>query len=268
MKIKLAALSSVVVLLFACGCATRLPPCNAGRPFEFARDTFAFANETVWRYEDGVRVTTPDPPGGTKVDRYTRRCFPMAAAVVQFWKFARFEPDEPSVPFAELARRIRRVRDIATWAPALPTAERIAFPGYASFHDLSAREGRALRANLGPGWTTYFQFRKYPMPFVPSLEYERRIHAQVRQWLARGQPMVLWLYNFPNVDINHAVAVFAEAPAPQPGQRAYLVYDPNYTDEPRKLIYTEATRSFSYEKTFYFAGGSVHVRPMYLGLFN
>jgi hypothetical protein len=268
MKIRPCRACLLIVLAFACGCATQLPPRNAGRPFSFERDTFAFANETVWRYENGGRVTAPDPPDAGRLDRYTRRCFPMAAAVVQFWKSARFEPQAPPVPTEELARRIRLVRDRAAWAPARPLDQRVVFPGYASFRDLSERAGELLRANLGSGWITYFHFRKYSMPFVPSPEHQERVNEQVRLWLARGQPIVLWLYNFPRVNINHAVTVFADAPAPEPGQCAYVVYDPNYTDAPRRLIFDQASQSFSYGKTFYFAGGMVHVRPVYLGLLH
>ncbi|HUI08564.1 MAG TPA: hypothetical protein VL486_16310 [Verrucomicrobiae bacterium] len=268
MKIASVRSGLLIVVALACGCATTTPLRNAGRPFDFAQDTFAFANETVWRYEDGVRVTTPHPPPGERTERYTRRCFPMAAGVVQFWKFARFEPQASPVPPEELARRIRLVRNRAAWAPALPPEQRIVFPGYASFRDLSARAGGLLRANLGAGWTTYFHVRKYSMPFVPSPGYQAKVNEQIQLWLAHGQPIVLWLYNFPRVNINHAMTVFAAAPAPAPGQFAYLVYDPNYTDAPRRLVYDAASRSFSYGKTFYFVGGTVHVRPVYLGLFD
>ena len=139
---------------------------------------------------------------------------------------------------------------------------------YASLRDLSERNGAALRANLGPGWTTYFHFRKYSMPFVPSAAEEKRTHALLEDWMRQGNPMVVWLYNFPHVNMNHAVTVFAQAPDPAPGRSAYWVYDPNYTDEPRLLTYDSASGSFSYPKTFYFPGGAVHVRPVYLGLVN
>ena len=263
-------LKRIFTLLFALvatGCATKLPPRDTGRAFEFARDTFSFPNETVWRYNDGQRVTTP-PVNGEQVDRYSRRCFVMAAAVVQFWKFARFEPQARPMPPAELAEQIRRVRNIATWAPVLPEEQRIVFPGYASFRDLSQRAGPELRANLGAGWTTYFHIRKYTMPFIPSAEHQQYVSEQIGEWLARGQPMVLWLYNFPHVNINHAVTVIAATASAIPGFCTYLVYDPNFTDGPHELVYDIANREFSYKKTFYFVGGSVHVRPMYLSMLH
>ena len=256
----------LLAVLVTAGCATAVPKAYTGRRFDYSQDSFAFANDTVWKYRDGERVTAPDPPEDQKLEKYSRHCFVMASAALQFWKTARFDPQAPPVSDVELARRIRRVRNTPAWNPPLPDEQRIVFPGYASFRDLSASDGKALRANLGAGWTTYFHVRKYSMPFVPSPTNQERTHEKLREWLARGLPMVVWLYNFPHVNMNHAVTVFAEAPPPAPGQFAYQVYDPNFTDGPRTLVYDPASRAFSYPPTFYFVGGLVHVRPMYLSL--
>lgn len=261
-------IQALLFVLFLAGCVTTLPPVSPGRSFDFARDTFAFPNETVWSYADGHRLDSTEAAKGKPAERYTRRCFTMAAAVVQFWKFAKFEPDAPPVSTDELERRIRIIRDTAAWAPALPAEQRIAFPGYASFHDLSQRAGKSVRANLGPGWTTYFHTRKYSMPFRPSPAHQQMVQNLIHQWLANGQPMVLWLYNFPQVNINHAVTVVGEAASATPGSCTYLVYDPNFTDGLHELVYDNAKREFAYEKTFYFVGGSVRVRPMYLSLLH
>ncbi len=258
------ALILAITASLTAGCVT-LPPQARGIPFDWQQDTFAFANETVWRYRDGSRVADPTP-ATDQTTHYMRRCFVMAAGAVQFWKFARFDPKAAPMSDKELARQVRAVRDTPAWDVALPPEKRIVFPGYANLRDLSERKGKIVRANLGAGWTTYFQTRKYSMPFVPSHKHQERMHEQLREWLRRGQPMIVWLYNFPSVNINHAVTVFGEAPPPAPGKFAYRVYDPNYTDRPHTLQYDPAAQTFSYEKTFYFVGGPVHVRTMYLNL--
>ena len=257
-------LIALALLAVSTGCASVKPTAGAGRPFDFQRDTFAYANELVFNYQNGVHVA--DTNASSREHSYTRRCFIMAAGVVQFWKHARFDPQAPPVSEDELARRIRLVRNRAAWWPGEPLEKRVAFPGFTSLHDLSAREGRLLRANMGAGWTTYFHLRKFPMPFTPSPEYEAHLCDDLRHWLQQGHPMVVWLYNFPHVNINHAVTVFEEIERPQPGQIAFHVYDPNYTDAPRTLTYDTVTRAFSYGKTFYFPGGPVHVRYMYTSL--
>jgi hypothetical protein len=106
------------------------------------------------------------------------------------------------------------------------------------------------------------------MPFLPSAEEESRLADDLQYWMEHSQPMVVWLYNFPQVNINHAVTVYEKADPPRPETLAFHVYDPNFTDRPRTLLFDAVARTFSYEKTFYFPGGPVHVRRMYTGLFH
>ncbi len=259
-------LMAIGLVAAAVGCASGRPSTGAGRPFDYSRDTFAYVNELVFNYDNGVHVSSTNAPN--REHAYTRRCFIMAAGVVQFWKHARFDPQAPPVSEDELARRIREVRNLAAWWPSEPIDQRIVFPGFASLHELSEREGRVLRANMGAGWTTYFHLRKFPMPFLPSPEEESHMADDLQDWLEQGHPMVVWLYNFPHVDINHAVTVYEKAQRPRPDVLAFHVYDPNYTDGPRTLLFDTVTRTFSYDKTFYFPGGAVHVRRMYTGLFR
>ena len=254
------------LLTFTAGCACVKPADGAGRPFDYQSDTFAYANELVFNNQSGVDHADNTSPNLEQ--SYTRRCFIMAAGVVQFWKHARFDPQAPPVSANELARRIRQVRDRAAWWPSEHVDNRIVFPGFANLHDLSAREGHLLRANMGAGWTTYFHLRKFPMPFVPSPEFEARLCDDLQHWLQQAHPMVVWLYNFPGVNINHAVTVFEEVDQLQNNQIAFHVYDPNYAGAPHTLTYDAITRTFSYGRTFYFPGGPVHVRPMYTSLFR
>jgi hypothetical protein len=257
-------LMAIGLLAISTGCASVQPSAGPGRAFNFSQDTFAYANELVFHYENGVHVANTN--ANEREHSYTRRCFIMAAGVVQFWKHAQFDPQAPPVSDNDLAQRIRDVRDRAAWWPSEPIEKRVVFPGFASLHDLSQRKGRLMRANMGAGWTTYFHFRKFPMPFLPSPEAEAHLCDELQDSLRQGHPMVLWLYNFPTVDINHAVTVFEETDRPRPDTFAFHVYDPNYTDAPRTLLYDTVTHTFSYGSTFYFPGGPVHARRMYTSL--
>jgi len=257
-------LMAIGLLAISTGCASVQPAAGPGRAFDFSQDTFAYANELVFHHENGVHVA--DTNVTNREHSYTRRCFIMAAGVIQFWKHARFDPQAPPVSEAELARRIREVRNDAAWWPSEPIEKRVVFPGFASLHDLSERKGRLVRANMGAGWTTYFHLRKFPMPFLPSAEAEAHLCDELQGSLRAGHPMVLWLYNFPTVDINHAVTVFEETERPRPDTFAFHVYDPNFTDAPRRLLYDTLTRTFTYGSTFYFPGGPVHARRMYTSL--
>lgn len=264
-KKNVGAIILVLALTAGSGCAVSRAPVGRAEPFDFGRDTFAFANETVWRYADGKPVGNGDRPNGDDV-RYTRRCFLMSEAVVQFWKTARFDTNSPALSQKELARRIRQVRSFPVWHDNPPTEKRVVFPGYANLRDLSEREGPLLRATMGPGWTTYFDLRKFPMPFVPNRKDQAHLYGQMSGWIAAGHPMILWLYNFPHVTINHCVVAYAaDEPSSTQGRRTFRVVDPNYTDRPRRLEYDPVSREFFFEPTFYFGGGFVAVRPMYLG---
>jgi hypothetical protein len=258
-------LTLAAVLAVGSGCAVSQPPAGRSLSFEYTRDSFAFANETVWRYADGKPVTDGEERNGDDV-RYTRRCFLMSEAVVQFWKVARFDPDAAPVTRDELARRVRRVRSFHVWHDAPPMEDRVVFPGYANLREFSDQQGPLLRENMGPGWTTYFDLRKFPMPYVPNHKHQAQLNDQIAAWLSAGHPMILWLYNFPHVNINHCVVAISVADDSAPaGKVGYWVVDPNFTDRPRRLEYDPSTREFSYEPTFYFPGGFVVVRPMYLG---
>jgi len=257
------AIALAVAMLAFSGCAVSHPPAGPGWAFDFERDTFAFSNETVWRYANG-RPAEPTGEGGD-AERYTRRCFVMSGAVVQFWKCARFDPDAAPVAPDELARRVREIRRCPVWHDSLPLEQRVAIPGYSGLRELSHREGQLLRGHMGAGWTTYLDPRKIPLPFAVSQEHQAHLNSQIQGWLQAGHPIILWLYNFPHVNINHSVVAYARVRPSAPGRVAYLVVDPNGTEGPRRLEYDPERNQFVFEPTFYFPGGTVVARPMYLG---
>lgn len=251
------------------GCA-RTPQPSAGGPppaMQMGRDTFAFANETVWNYEAGKVVGRTDRPDTPKDgERYTRRCFVMARAAVQFWKFARFEPGREALPPEELAARVRKIASVPVWEPAPGAERKTVIPGYADLHDLSTREPRILQENMGEGWPTYFRPGNFGIVTPPARAAQERTAGEIDLFLNAGEPPILWLVNFPSLSINHAVVVLrrrVEGP-----RTVYTVYDPNLPGEGMELAYDPATRTFSYPPTFYFVGGPVDARVVYRGVWR
>src|SRR4029453_7202550 len=90
---------------FAAGTFARADSAASG--FRFDRDTFAFANQTVFEYHDGHASLRK--PSATKRDAYNRHCFVMSRTALQFKKFARFEPRSTPLDDTSLATRIRAV---------------------------------------------------------------------------------------------------------------------------------------------------------------
>ena len=106
---------------------------SAAQPFNFQRDTFGFANMTVFEYENGIAHLRRGDVA--KQERYTRRCFVLSRAVWQFRKFARFDVHAPPLDDRELIARIRAVTRRQAWKPELPEKERIVFP-YADLREI------------------------------------------------------------------------------------------------------------------------------------
>jgi hypothetical protein len=242
--------------LATCASAVAKPAADPG--FRYSRDTFAFANETVWNYVEG-EVHPENRPGREKKTAYTRRCFIVARAALQFWKFARFDPKASPPSDAELARLIRAVTRRDVWRVALPGHERVVIPGYASLRAASAARPRVFQENIGLGWPCYFRPGNYCIVFPVTQAHQAKTRADMELRLKKGEPVLLWLVNFPKLDINHACLVYAKA-----SDTAYTVYDPNYANEHKQLRYDPVTRQFDFSKTFYFKGGAVKVRPIFL----
>lgn len=259
------ALAASLIAVVLSGCVHRAPAERAVRPFNPATDSFAFANETVWKYEDG-RPVPRGRAGETSGDRYTHHCFVMARAAVQFWKFARFDPAQPPPPMPELERAIQRVIDRGVWRPPLPGAERIVVPGFASLRELSERHPDVVRAHIGESWPTYLRPGNFLLAIPPSAGHRRRTCRFLSASLAQNTPVALWLHNFPRVNMNHCVVACGQRE--EGGRTIFTVYDPNYTDGPRLLAFDHDARRFFMEKTFYFPGGPVRVRPVFVNRFE
>ena len=260
-------LLGAVLIMIATGFASAYePPATpASRPFRFDTDTFSFANETVWNYVNGT-VQSDSARSQNKKRDYTRRCFVVTRAAVQFWKFARFDPNEKPLSRDQLAGRIREVTERSVWLPALPRAKRVVFPGYADLREISAADPSVFQENIGLGWPVYFRAGNAPIAMPLYRETEASLNDELFNDLRMNYPTIVWLYNFPSLKINHVVVVYSGTK--EDGLFHYLVYDPNYANAPKKLDYDAKTRSFSYQPTFYFKGGPVSARAVYRGVFQ
>lgn len=252
---------TVLLLLHAAGCAHRPPSTKAPRVFRHETDTFSFANQTVWKYEDGspVRRTTADWSSG---ERYSHHCFVMSRAALEFWKFARFDPALPQPTELALSKLIDEVVQHRVVRPPLPLEDRVVIPGFTGLRELSEKHQKLLQERIGKSWITYIRLGNFFIVMPPGRSHQVRAEKFISNSLAQDTPVALWMYNFPNVNMNHCVVVCARR---SEGSRTlFAVYDPNYDDGPRTLTFDAATREFMMEKTFYFPGGLVHVRPAFV----
>jgi hypothetical protein len=229
--------------------------------FHFDRDTFAFANQTVFEYHEGHASLRREP---TRRDAYKRHCFVMCRTIMQFKKFARFDPRGAPLDDASLAARIHAVTHRAAWDEPLPEDQRIVFPGYRDLREMSKARRELVQLNIGHGWPSYFRISNARMIFQQGAGYQEQTHAHLDAALARGQMFVGFLTTYPRLSINHSVLVYKRKSfSPNPGVERYLVYDPNHPESPRELVWSPQTRSFSYQKDWDFIGGYLRVYQVY-----
>jgi hypothetical protein len=229
------------------------------RAFDAQRDVFAFANETVWNYQDGEVKWEQDDPRNPDGVHYTRRCFVLARSAAQFWRFAQFAPEEPPASRAELAKRIRTVVARPLWH-RLGDEAKVAIPGFADLRSASATEPKVFQDSLGGWGQSYFRWGNWRIVLPLGKRNQTRAREELRTQLAANGPTVLWLVNFPSLTINHAVLAVREQGG---GANQFEVYDPNLPEEALRLTFDEALGRFLYPKTFYFSGGAVGVRLAY-----
>jgi len=253
------------VIIFACIGAAGINATAAladDAQFRFDRDTFAFANQTVFEYHEGhasLRKTST-----VKRDAYNRHCFVMCRTAMQFKKFARFDPHSAPLDDAALATRIRAVTHRAAWKDPLPGDQRIVFPGYKDLREMSKAQRELVQKNIGHGWPSYFRMSNARMMFQDGPGYQKKTHAHLNAALSRGEIFVGFLTTYPRFSINHSILIYKRKPSPpNPGVERYFVYDPNHPESPRELTWSSHTRSFSYQKDWDFVGGNVRVYQVY-----
>lgn len=254
---KFRSVSTFLALALACASAKAATP-----SFLFDRDTFAFANMTVFEYKNGIAHLRRGDDA--KQARYTRRCFVLSRSAIQFHRFARFDPHARPVDDAELTRRIRQVTRRAVWKPPLPENERIVIPGYVNLRELSKARGRILQDNVGHGWPTYWRPGNYRMIVEQGRGYQAETHRNLEATLARGDLFAAYLTTLPlHLSINHAVLVYAKEPSNSPDVDRYLVYDSNHPEGPRELTWSDRDHLFSFQKDWDFVGGNVRAYQIY-----
>jgi hypothetical protein len=229
-------------------------------PYRFKENTLAFRNETVWEYEDGKRVQASSDP---KEKKYVHRCYVMSRSTVQFWKFARFEPKSPRLSARQLEERVRQICRKDVWKAPLTDNQRWVIPGYSNLYELSTHESEVLKKSLGLAWPAFFRTGNVLAVIRPSPENQQETHEKISQTLKEHRPVIIWLYNFPKIDLHHIVVLYRQ----KPNKNTYLAYDPNEPTSPCELTFDPETNAFNLPKTSYFEGGPVSVRPIYTNIF-
>jgi hypothetical protein len=226
------------------------------RRFDFARDTFAFANDLYWSYDGAA------PPRDRPVE-FGQRCVNVARSARQFFHAARFTGGAP-VSDDEYRERVRAV---LAWDPRddAPAALPVDIPGFGDLRSFSRAYERLLEQELGGPVASYLQRGNWRMILPFTRGSQRATADALLERLARGGLPIARVVNFPVIDINHAVLVFDAEP--REGEVVFRAYDPNDVDRPLELRFELERARFRFPTTAYFAGGPVDVYEIFTGPF-
>ena len=230
------------------------------RQFEFARDSFAFENETFWEYHfdtasGKTRFTQRQPKPG-----YAHRCFVLTRAARQFLYHARFDPAQKP-PNDTTCRRL--IREVVARNPRqrCQPGKQIIFPGFADLREMSAAHGALLKAECGGAWRSYVLRSHWRMVFPISRAHQAGTAKSLIAALKENVPPIVHLVKFPALTINHSMMVFA---VEETGKGYdFHAYDPNNTSRPERLTFDRDTGTFSMPSNHYWAGGALDIIEIY-----
>jgi hypothetical protein len=233
-------------------------PVAWGHPLDLHRDTFAFANETVFQYgvdEQGkLHISKRNQP-----PRYAHRCFVMSRGVIQFRQFARFDPGKPRVSRKDYGRIVRRVSRIPVWSNG--PKDRIVVPGFRDLRELSEAMPGVIQENLGAWFPSYVRVGNYRMAMGHPRSGQAAAARRLAESISAGKLCALYLSRFPHM--NHCVVAY-RIERKSNGDPRFWVYDPNYPGKAAWLDYSSSRRSFDFEPRWYFPGGQVNVMRVYI----
>jgi hypothetical protein len=230
------------------------------RQFVFARDTFAFENETFWEYHfDAATGKTSFSPRVPK-PTYGHRCFVLTRASRQFLYHARFDAAQKA-PDDSTCRRL--IQAVMARNPRQPCAleKQIVIPGYANLWEFSKAREPLLKAGCGGAWQSYVLRSHWRMVFPISRAHQAGTAASLHAALQQSGPPIIHLVKFPSLTINHSMILFAAAETS--GGIDFQAYDPNNPVQPSKLSFDNKTKTFSLPSNHYWAGGALDIIEIY-----
>jgi hypothetical protein len=251
------------VIVLACALAA-WSTTGWSKTFDLQTDTFAFENQLYFDYKplsDSQTQILIRRRHGRPPD-FSRHCFQMCRAVVQFFQFAEFRPDLPKVSKSDYAEIVRRVSRIPPWSSG-PT-KKLAIPGYKDLHSFSLGQTLAIQKNLGLWWPSYWRVGNWRIVLPVPRSGQERMARWLRDKIDQDRIPTVYITRFK--PINHCLVVYHYTSG-QNGDTVFDVYDVNQPGKHVHLAYRSSDRSFYYDKTWYYRGGLVNVLPLYVSLF-
>jgi hypothetical protein len=230
------------------------------RRFDFARDSFAFENETYWEYHfDKAGGKTTFSRREPRPD-YAHRCFVLTRAARQFLYHGRFDAGQNAPEDPACRSLIRQVVARNPRRPC-PPEKRIIIPGYANLREFSAARAPLLKAECGGAWRSYVLRSHWRMVFPISRAHQARTASSLQDALRKNIPPIIHLVKFPSLVINHSMLLFAVAEIASGFE--FQAYDPNNPQQPVTISFDRKISTFSLPPNRYWAGGALDIIEIY-----
>jgi hypothetical protein len=235
---------------------------RAGAPnrFDWQAETFAFSNDTVFRYGT-------DEAGNLTMRRrekpveFSHRCFVLCRAAMQFHQFARFAPERPRATPDAYRRLVKKICRIPVWWPPLSKDRAIVIPGYRDLRDFSKGHEHLLKEELGNWFPSYIRVGNWRMSLAFPRFGQRWAAERLTRALDRGTLQAVYLAR--NLHMNHCVVLF-DYHRLKNGDLRFDLYDPNYPGEKGVLTYHADSRSFDFPKRWFWTGGRVNLMRVFI----
>jgi hypothetical protein len=232
------------------------------RRFEFARDSFAFANELLWEYrfdaETGKTIFRKRKPK----PGYALRCFVLTSAARRFLYHARFDANK-TIADDETYRRL--IGEVIARNPRIPCEpeNQIVIPGFANLHEFSSAREKLLKVGCGGAWRSYVLRSHWRMVFPISREHQKRTAEDLFAAIQKNFSPIIHLVKFPSLTINHGMILF-DVMETENGLE-FSAYDPNDREKPARLKFDHTAKKFFLPANSYWAGGELDIIEIYRG---
>ena len=197
-------------------------------------------------------------PKGTEPD-YSRYCFVMTRAAMQFHKFAEFRPDLPKASDSKYRELIEQLSRIPVWSSG--PSSKIIIPGYKDLYSFSLEHRQVLQKNLGKWWPPYWRLGNWRIVFPEPRSSQQHIAFWLKNELDAGSVRAIYMTRFKW--LNHCLIAYSYRTTPD-GDLVFNVYDVNQPAKVVHLQYHASDRSFYLDKTWYYSDRLVSILKLYV----
>lgn len=190
---------------------------------------------------------------------YSRHCFVLVRAILQFYRFAEFDPDLPKLNEEGYRQRVQALIKYTPWG-AGPT-KKIVFPGYPNLNRFSADYTLMLQKNLGIWWPGYWRVGNWRIVFPAPRSGQEHFAQWLRQRLDAGDIEGIYITRFR--PINHCLVAYRYQAQPN-GDLLFFVCDVNQPGKVVHLRYQASNRSFYFDPSWYYNGGLISAMKLYV----